>query len=158
MRTHLPLIYLSVAHPYFFPQVQHQKGQVENARWMYHDVVFFTLHVVGSNNNNAVTEGEAGDKCGRDDVASCADQVDEYEARTVLNLEWMAEAFAWAKERSAKGVSVNWHANPGFDIQGTSIVEAETGAEDGSNGFTSTLSALWTAAKDFDGEVWLGAA
>lgn len=60
---------------------------------MYGDVVFVTLHVVGSNNNNAVSEGEVGDNCRRADVDSCADQVAEYEARTALNLAWMEKAF-----------------------------------------------------------------
>lgn len=137
-------------------QIRHQEGLlVENTRWMYGDIVFLTLHVVGSNNNNAVTEGDFGDWCGRVDVTSCADQVAEYEERTEYNLEWMAKAFDWADKQGAKGVVVTWHANPIFDIQDTYyIVETEIGAFDGSNGFSTTLEALWGHAKDFDGEVW----
>ena len=135
-------------------QIRHQEGLVENTRWMYGGIVFVNLHVVGSNNNNAVTEGEAGDWCGRTDTDSCADQVAEYEERTVYNLDWMAKAFDWAKRQRAKGVVVTWHANPGFDIQETyDVVESAIGVEDGSNGFSSSLEALWGHAKDFDGEV-----
>lgn len=47
-----------------------------------------------------------------------------------------------------------WHANPNFDIQDTyDVVESAIGVEDGSNGFSTTLQALWAEAKGFDGEV-----
>ena len=57
-----------------------QAGYPENARWTHGEVIFITLHVVGSNNNRGRTpEGDA-----------------EYAARTAADIAWLREGFAAA--------------------------------------------------------------
>ena len=72
-----------------------QPGYPENVRWSMGDITFFTLHVVGSNNNRGRTrDGDA-----------------EYAARTVANLAWMREGFAAARSSASRAVMVFQQAN-----------------------------------------------
>jgi len=72
----------------------------ENARWTHNDILFVTLHVVGSNNNLGRTrEMDA-----------------EYAERNAANLVWMKEAFDLAKRSGNKGLVVLTQANPEFEI------------------------------------------
>jgi hypothetical protein len=73
---------------------------VENRRWRIGDVVYATLHVVGSDNN-------------LDDTAP--DPV-EWAARDEATNEWLRETFAQARRRRAAGVLLVTQANPGFDL------------------------------------------
>jgi hypothetical protein len=71
----------------------------ENARWIYDDVLFVTLHVVGSNNNLGRTrEMDA-----------------EYAERNEANLAWLKEAFEMAKLNGNKGLVILTQANPLFE-------------------------------------------
>lgn len=70
----------------------------ENARWHAGGVTFFTLHVVGSNNNF---------------------RTPEHAARDAANLAWLTSGFATARERGSRGVMIVmhaglWPANPGI--------------------------------------------
>ena len=70
----------------------------ENVRWTYGDVLFVTLHIVGSNNNFGRTPG--------------ADA--EYRERNEANLAWMRQAFELAKRNGSKAIMIITQANPGF--------------------------------------------
>ena len=71
----------------------------ENARWTYGDVVFVTLHVVGSNNN-----------LGRTPAMDA-----EYVERTAVDLAWMRTAFELARRSGSKAVMIIAQANPRFE-------------------------------------------
>jgi hypothetical protein len=62
---------------------------VENQRWLHQQVLFVTLHIVGSNNNFEVRQPSA---------------VTEYFERDNANVAWIREAFALAKQSSAKAI------------------------------------------------------
>jgi len=71
----------------------------ENVRWTYGDVLFLTLHVIGSNNNLGRTpEMDA-----------------EYAERTAANLEWMRQTFALAMRGRTRAVMIIAQANPRFE-------------------------------------------
>ncbi len=72
----------------------------ENVRWMYGQVLYVGLHIVGSNNNLGRTPA--------------ADQ--EYQARNAANLDWLKSSFAIAQRQQMKGVMVVIQANPGFEL------------------------------------------
>lgn len=72
---------------------------VENALWSHGDVVFATLHVVGSNNN--LRREAAADS--------------EYTVRTIANLNWANEAFDQAARPDAKGLVLFMQADPAFE-------------------------------------------
>jgi hypothetical protein len=70
----------------------------ENVRWTYGDVLFVTLHMVGSNNNFGRTpEMDA-----------------EYKERNGANLAWMKQAFELARGNGNKAITILTQANPGF--------------------------------------------
>jgi hypothetical protein len=71
----------------------------ENVRWTHGEVLFVTLHVVGSNNNLGRTpEMDA-----------------EYSERTAANLAWMRQAFDLAVRGGSKGIMIIAQANPRFE-------------------------------------------
>lgn len=76
---------------------------VENARWTYGGFVFATIHLVGERNGlerfrNRTTANDA-----------------EVERRTQAAIEWLDQAFAKAREISARGVVLVTHGNIGID-------------------------------------------
>jgi len=76
----------------------------ENARWSYGDVLFVTLHLVGSNNNlGRVPEADA-----------------EYRERNAANLAWLKEAFDVAKREGSRAVGIFMQANPRFEFSAPS--------------------------------------
>jgi hypothetical protein len=71
----------------------------ENVRWTYGDVLFVTLHVIGSNNNLGRTpEMDA-----------------EYSERSAANLAWMRQAFDMAVRSGSKAIMIIAQANPRFE-------------------------------------------
>ena len=71
----------------------------ENVRWTYGDVLFVTLHVIGSNNNLGRTpEMDA-----------------EYSERTAANLAWMRQTFDLATRSGSKAIMIIAQANPRFE-------------------------------------------
>lgn len=71
----------------------------ENVRWTYRDVLFVTLHTIGSNNNLGRTpEMDA-----------------EYSERNAANLAWMKQAFDLAARSGSKAIMIIAQANPGFE-------------------------------------------
>lgn len=95
---------------------------VENARWVTQNIVFVTVHVVGSNNN----------------LRQHREAMLEFLERNQANIAWINEAFALAKRDNAQGIVLAMHANPDW--------RAKHG--DG-NGFQDTVEALAKNAVDF---------
>lgn len=117
----------------------------ENVRWTQGDVVFVTLHVVGSNNN-----------LGRTPAMDA-----EYSERNAANLGWMKQAFALAKRNGSRAIMLFMQGNPGFEdtwppprIRSLRIVppRKESGA---ARGYLEFLSALEQQVLAFDKPVVL---
>ena len=71
----------------------------ENVRWTQGDVMFVTLHVIGSNNNLGRTpEMDA-----------------EYSERNAANLAWMGQAFDLAKRSGSRAIMIVAQADPRFE-------------------------------------------
>ena len=79
----------------------------ENVRWTYGDVLFVTLHMVGSNNNLGRTpEMDA-----------------EYAERNTANLAWMREAFELANRNASKAIMIIAQANPRFETTWSPLLQ-----------------------------------
>jgi hypothetical protein len=83
----------------------------ENVRWSYGPVVYLGLNVQGSNDNYPYHDT---DGYPRTD-AEIQRMRDEEVARKAANLHWLAEGFAYAKQVGAKGVLIDWQADPNFN-------------------------------------------
>ena len=90
---------------------------VENQRWLHQQVLFVTLHIVGSNNNFEVRDPSA---------------VAEYFARDKANVAWIRDAFAMAQQSSAKALVFSMQAD---------VFESKSNGEDfpGHSGFRSSI-------------------
>lgn len=71
----------------------------ENVRWTFGDVLFVTLHMVGSNNN----------------LGRTPDMDAEYTERNAANLAWLRQAFELAKRNGSKAIMIIAQANPRFE-------------------------------------------
>ncbi|ATJ86178.1 hypothetical protein [Ralstonia solanacearum] len=71
----------------------------ENARWETTGVLFVTLNVPGDNNNYKTAGGRNG----------------EYEDRLEANRQWLARAFAIARQRKLPGMVIMMQADPLFE-------------------------------------------
>ena len=83
---------------------------VENALFIRSNVVFATLHVVGSNNGVALWDG-----VGETAESPRPDRTEEVERRTAAALAWIDRAFDAAEQRGAAGVVLAMQANPAFE-------------------------------------------
>lgn len=92
---------------------------VENAMWSMGNVLFTTLHAIGSNNN-----------LGRN-----AENDREYAERTAANFNWLKTVFNVARDNSFAGVVIGMQANPGWS--GTPVRTAALGS-----GFRDTFIVL----------------
>lgn len=80
----------------------------ENARWVHGNVLFVTLHTVGSNNNLGRTpEMDA-----------------EHAERTAANVAWLRQAFAAAKRGGHLGIVIITQANPAFENNWTAVQQS----------------------------------
>jgi hypothetical protein len=95
---------------------------VENARWVTQNILFVTVHVVGSNNN----------------LRQQREAALEFLERNQANIAWINEAFAVARRDNVQGIVLAMHADPDF----------RTRHGDGS-GFKDTLETLARQAADF---------
>jgi hypothetical protein len=77
---------------------QHAKFR-ENVRWTYGDVLFVTLHVIGSNNN----------------LGRTPDMDAEAAERTAANLAWMRQAFDLARRSGSRAIMIIAQADPRFE-------------------------------------------
>lgn len=107
----------------------------ENVRWTYGDVLFVTLHVIGSNNNLGRTpEMDA-----------------EYTERMAASLSWMSQAFDLAARGGSRAIMIIAQANPRFEtswpsdmqqrymLEGVGLKSPETRSATGFDGFLSAL-------------------
>jgi len=82
---------------------------VENVMWSMGNVLFATLHMIGSNNN-----------LGRN-----AENDREFAERTAANFNWLKTIFSVARDNSFAGVVIGTQANPGWS--GTAVRTAVVG-------------------------------
>jgi hypothetical protein len=71
----------------------------ENVRWTYGEVLFVTLHMVGSNNN----------------LGRTPDMDAEYAERNAANLAWLRQAFELARRSGSQAIMLIAQADPGFE-------------------------------------------
>jgi hypothetical protein len=88
----------------------------ENVRWTYGPVVFIGLNVQGSNDNYPYHDTDAENPAApiRSD-AEIQRQRDEEIARKEADLHWLDEGFQYAKQIGARGVLIDWQADPNFN-------------------------------------------
>lgn len=67
----------------------------ENARWVYGNIMFVTVHVVGSNNN----------------VGRNAQSDAEYKERNAANLAWLSDSFSQAHKNNNRAIMIIQQAN-----------------------------------------------
>lgn len=80
----------------------------ENVRWIEKNIVFFTLHIVGSQNGLQDSEKHKSLKRGAEIEA-------EVQRRSSAAIVWMKSSFAKAKQLNSPGIFLMIHANMGFD-------------------------------------------
>lgn len=92
-------------------------GDSENVRWDYGPVVYIGLDVQGSNDNYPYpeTDGESGALVTRS-AAEIQRQRNEETARKAADLHWLSESYAYAKRIGAKGILIDWQADPNFAL------------------------------------------
>jgi hypothetical protein len=100
---------------------------VENARFSKNDVLFVTLHVVGSNNGFETFDPAA---------------TTEYFERNRANLAWLAASFATARATDARAVVVAFQANL-WDIRDS------VGTIPPASGFRDTIQAIEREARAY---------
>jgi hypothetical protein len=88
----------------------------ENVRWQYGPVVYIGLNVQGSNDNYPYHDTDAENPTApiRSDAEIAREQAEET-ARKAADLHWLSESFTYAKQVGAKGVLIDWQADPNFN-------------------------------------------
>ncbi|NND89919.1 MAG: hypothetical protein HKN42_03585 [Granulosicoccus sp.] len=85
-------------------QVESQPGYPENQLWQDKDILFATVHIVGSNNNLK-----------NQDVSPPSEQTatlsSEYGKRTAANIAWLRGIFSRAFDSDSAGVALFFHAD-----------------------------------------------
>ena len=87
----------------------------ENALWTQGNVVFATVHIIGSNNN----------------LGRTPEQDLEYEKRNIANIDWIRTVFSLARDKAFSGVVFVFQADPPFPrgIDGA-VLTPDTGFRD----------------------------
>ena len=124
---------------------------VENVRWQYGPVVYLGLNVQGSNDNYPYhdTDAEGGPTIPVRTDAEIQRQRNEEIARKAANLHWLAEGFAYAKRVGARGVLIDWQADPNFNN------EQHPANPHDFDAYGEYVNALRTETEAFDGQVAL---
>jgi hypothetical protein len=122
----------------------------ENVRWTYGPVVFIGLNVQGSNDNYPYHDTDAENATApiRSD-AEIQRQRDEEIARKAADLHWLDEGFQYAKQIGAKGVLIDWQADPNFNDENHPANPHDFDA------FPDYVDALRSDALAFSGQVVL---
>jgi hypothetical protein len=122
----------------------------ENVRWVYGPVVYVGLDVQGSNDNYPYpeTDTESGAVVTRS-AAEIQRQRDEETARKAADLHWLDESFAYAKHIHAKGILIDWQADPNFNN------EQHLSNPHDWDAFPDYVDALRTETMSFSGQVVL---
>ena len=127
-----------------------QSGYPENVRWVYGPVVFLGLNVQGSNDNYPYHDTDAENPTApvRSD-AEIQRQRDEETARKQAVLLWLNQGFQYAKQIGAKGVLIDWQADPNFNNE-----QHLTNPHD-YDAYADYVDALQSETEAFDGQVAL---
>jgi hypothetical protein len=122
----------------------------ENVRWQFGPVVYLGLNVQGSNDNYPYHDTDAENPTApiRSDAEIAREQAEE-SARKAADLHWLAEGFAYAKQIGAKGVLIDWQADPNFNNE-----EHLTNPHDW-DAYADYVNALRNETMAFDGQVAL---
>jgi hypothetical protein len=123
---------------------------VENTRFSHGDITFVGINMPGSNNNMVMTAKECSNKSARNS-AQCDAANAEYLERDGMNVNWLAESFAQAKGKNARGLVLVVQADPGFDLPETEEFDESTQPQ--FVGYRHFMSKLAEQTKDFKGEV-----
>jgi hypothetical protein len=123
---------------------------VENTRFAHKGIVFASLNVPGSNNNNILDEKDCAQKSART-AAQCEASNAEYLERDTANVRWMQEAFADAKARKARGIVLVIQADPGFDLPETE--DKDESQAPGVSGYRNFISHVIAETEQFAGQV-----
>jgi len=164
-----PLERLSFLRKFFFnkPYTQglnpipvQRQGQLggkfsENSRFIYHNVMFVALHVVGSN-NNLVSSDKLCHKKSKRTQADCDKASAEYRERNKANIEWLKQSFALARKKYLKGIAIVIQADiyTPFDVTHHGYKKFLKHLDD-KNGFTDFFKTLVAETHNFDGQVAL---
>jgi hypothetical protein len=117
----------------------------ENIRWTYGPVVFIGLNVQGSNDNYPWVGFDP-----RSDAEIAREDAEEV-ARKAANLHWLSEGFAYAKQIGAKGVLIDWQADPNFNNEN----DPQRLHPHDWDAFPDYINALRTETESFSGQVAL---
>jgi hypothetical protein len=110
--------------------VAEHSAHVENARWERGQVVFATVHVVGSHNGLMPWSGiDSADRWRQ----PRPDRVAEVRERERAAVAWLETTFAEARRREARGVFIAMQANPGLEL---------APSDPGRRGFEGVLATL----------------
>ena len=122
----------------------------ENVRWVYGPVVYIGLNVQGSNDNYPYhdTDAENSSAPVRSD-AEIQRERDEETARKAADLHWLDEGYTYAKRIGAKGILIDWQADPNFNNE-----QHLTNPHDW-DAFPDYVDALRSETMNFGGQVVL---
>jgi len=123
----------------------------ENVRWTLGPVVYLGLNVQGSNDNYPYpdTDLEGGPTVPVRSAAEIQRQRDEQAARRAANFHWLDEGFAYARHVGAKGILIDWQADPNFNNE-----EHQTNPHEW-DAYPPYVDKLQKLTEAFDGEVAL---
>ena len=111
---------------------------VENVMWTQSDVVFSTVHVVGSNNDLLPWFGEETEE-------QTKLRTGEFDERLAADIAWLKRTFDTAREQRAPGVVIAMQAN----LWISRVFETSV------SGFTKLVQEIAELASGYDGEVLL---
>jgi hypothetical protein len=122
----------------------------ENVRWKVGPVVYLGLNVQGSNDNYPYHDTDAENPSApvRSDAEIDRQRAEEV-ARKAADLHWLQEGFAYAKKVGAKGVLIDWQADPNFNNE-----QHLTNPHDG-DALPDYVNALRTETMAYAGQVVL---
>lgn len=128
----------------------------ENSRFARNNVEFVALHVPGSNNNLVATDSQCTKKSLRTQ-ADCDAATAEYEARNAMNISWLQDSFAQARQRHYAGVVIAIQADVyfPFELSDGGYQESFLPSLDDNNGYTDFFDTLIAETHNFAGQVLL---
>jgi len=133
---------------------QGQPGEkfVENTRFSHRGIVFATVNIPGSNNNQILDEKDCTYKSART-AAQCEASNAEYLERDAANVSWMQEAFKTAKAQKARGLVLVFQADPGFDLPETEGIDESQAPR--FSGYRNFINSVVAETEQFPGQVLL---
>ncbi len=124
----------------------------ENTRWIYGNVAFIGINMIGSN-NNFVLDAKGCDDGGRTKrtLNDClADNIEAAE-RDAANISWLRDTFAIAKQRKLAGVMIIAQADLSFDVPETPTIDERS--DPNFNGLNAFFNAMADETMKFNGQV-----